>query len=188
MNVNYRIASRTGTLLAMLALASAPALADHDRNSRQGAQYDYAQVLSAQPIVRYVTVSTPVRECWEETREYAVDPYPSRVAGGTLVGAIVGGVLGHQIGSGRGNDAATAAGALIGAAVGNNSARRAAGTEQHVYSRPVRRCATNYSTHEEERIDGYRVTYRYHGQKYATRMPYDPGKRLRIRVDVRPAE
>ncbi len=56
-----------------------------------------------------------------------------------------------------------------------------------MYSRPVRRCNTNYTSHQEERIDGYNVLYRYQGQKYATRMPYDPGKRLRIRVDVRPA-
>lgn len=183
------VKSRTSLLLATATLVSAPALADYDdgRYGRPGAQYDYAQVLSAEPIVRYVTVTTPVRECWQETREYAVDRYPARVAGGTLFGAILGGVIGHQFGSGRGNDAATAAGALIGAAVGNDSARRRS-SEQQVYSRPVQRCSTNYSSHEEERIDGYHVTYRYHGQKYATRMPYDPGERLRIRVDVRPAE
>jgi uncharacterized protein YcfJ len=40
----------------------------------------------------------------------------------------------------------------------------------------------------EERIDGYRVVYQFQGQKYATRMPYDPGRELRVRVDVRPAE
>ncbi len=40
---------------------------------------------------------------------------------------------------------------------------------------------------EEERIDGYDVVYRYRGQKYATRLPYDPGRELRVRVDVRPA-
>ena len=39
----------------------------------------------------------------------------------------------------------------------------------------------------EERIDGYDVTYRYHGRLHHTRMPYDPGKRVRVRTDVSPA-
>jgi hypothetical protein len=29
--------------------------------------------------------------------------------------------------------------------------------------------------------------YRYHGQKYMTEMPYDPGNRIKVRVDIRPA-
>ncbi|MEX2257470.1 MAG: glycine zipper 2TM domain-containing protein [Woeseia sp.] len=195
MNVRHWMATRLGIVLGALALVSATAFADDDyyyddddygRHARPGPVYAYAQVLRADPIVRYVTVRQPVQECWEESREYVVDRSPSRSAGGTLLGAIVGGVIGHQFGSGRGNDAATAAGALVGAAVGNNSSRRHA-DERQVYSRPVRRCNTNYTSHQEERIDGYNVLYRYQGQKYATRMPYDPGKRLRIRVDVRPA-
>ena len=36
-------------------------------------------------------------------------------------------------------------------------------------------------------IDGYDVVYRYKGQRYATRMPYDPGDSLKVRVDIRPA-
>lgn len=174
---------------AMLFGSSATALADDDgsygRSDR--AQYDYAQVISAQPIINYVTVKTPVRECWEETQHYTVDRNAGRRGGGTLLGAVIGGVIGHQFGSGRGNDAATIAGSLIGAAVGNDAAakRHPYGEERH--ARPVERCETSYRSHREERIDGYRVTYRYHGQKYMTEMPYDPGKKIRVRVDVRPA-
>ena len=51
----------------------------------------------------------------------------------------------------------------------------------------MQRCETRYREHREQRIDGYRVLYRYHGQKYMTEMPYDPGNKLRVRVDVRPA-
>ena len=108
-------------------------------------------------------------------------------AGKTLFGAIVGGVIGHQFGSGRGNDAATVAGSLIGAAVAN-SGDRGPYYRTTEYSRPVTRCETNYQSHQEERIDGYDVVYRYHGQKYQTRMPYDPGRKLKIRVDVRPVD
>ena len=106
---------------------------------------------------------------------------------GTLLGAIIGGVIGHQFGSGHGRDAATVAGTLIGASIGSDASRAKGDYDSTEYSRPVTRCKTNYQTHEEERIDGYRVVYSYHGQKYATRTPNDPGKRLRIRVDVRPA-
>ena len=72
------------------------------------------------------------------------------------------------------------------------AARSDAASERHGYAterhaRPVERCETRYREHREERIDGYRVLYRYRGQKYMTEMPYDPGNRLRVRVDIRPA-
>ena len=188
MNAKLRITTAAVVAFGTLALVAGPVNAAPDEYSRRGAVYDYAKVINVQPIIRYVTVTTPVQECWEEAREYVIDRRPAGAAGGTLFGAIIGGVIGHQFGSGRGNDAATAAGALLGAAVGSDSARRGnRGYERETYTRPVKRCETNYSSREEERIEGYDVTYRYHGQKYATRMPYDPGERLRIRVDVRPA-
>jgi len=178
------------TAATLLAGATTAQADDNDRQSRNsGAQYDYAQVLSARPIVRHVTVTTPVRECWQETQTYTVNRHYGQNGPRTLLGAVIGGVIGHQFGSGRGNDAATIAGALIGAAVGNDAARQ--GRDEHYgaerHSRPVQRCETQYREHREERIDGYNVTYRYNGQKYRTEMPYDPGKRIRVRVDVRPA-
>lgn len=156
-------------------------------NRSPGAQYDYARVLSVQPIISYVKVKTPVRECYQDVEYYTVDRRAPGTGASTLVGAIVGGVVGHQFGSGRGNDAATVAGTLIGAAIGNDSAQRRYGHETVEYSRPVERCHTRVKHHREERIDGYDVTYRYNGQKYRTRMPYDPGRELRVRVDIRPA-
>lgn len=167
----------------MLLGTSASAFADYN----DGASYDYARVLSAQPKIRYVTVSTPVKECWQETQRYTVDRNARRNTGGTIFGAILGGVIGHQIGSGRGNDAATVAGSLIGAAIGSESAKKRNGYGEEQHSRPVQRCETRYQESREERVDGYRVTYRFNGQKYVTDMPYDPGERIRVRVDVRPA-
>ena len=204
--MNIKLLAATATL-ATLGLA-APALADHDDDwsddwsdddrrrvvTSSGyagravhGQYDYARVLSSEPIIRYVNVKTPVRECWDDVEYYTVDRRPRGSGASTLVGAIVGGVVGHQFGSGRGNDAATVAGTLIGAAIGNDAAQRRHGYETVEYSRPVQRCATRVTHHREERIDGYRVVYVYNGQKYATRMPYDPGRRIRVRVDIRPA-
>jgi len=176
------------TAALLLGLAT-PAVADHDDYRSAGPVYDYAQVLSSKPIVRYVTVTTPVRECWEDVEYYTVNQQPPGAGARTLFGAVVGGVIGHQFGSGHGNDAATVAGTLIGASIGNQSAYRKHGGKYGPveYSRPVKRCSTQYREHQEERIDGYQVVYRYNGQKYATRMANDPGRRIRVRVDIRPA-
>lgn len=175
---------------ALLGLSTA-AVADYSNSVRRnvGPMYDYAQVISSEPVIRYVTVTTPVRECWEETEYYTVNPRQFRGGGGTLVGAIIGGVVGHQFGSGRGNDAATIAGSLIGAAIGDDASRRSYASSRGAVeeSRVVQRCETELRRHQEERIDGYRVVYRYNGQKYATTMPNDPGRRIRVRIDVRPA-
>ena len=187
MNTKSWMANVSGLVIASLVLVAGNASAADYAYSGNKAVFDYANVLSAKPVVRYVTVTTPVKECWDDVEYYTRSrPNPGR-AGKTLFGAVLGGVIGHQIGSGRGNDAATIAGTLIGAAVANGGDNRPYYRTTE-YSRPVRRCETNYQSHEEERIDGYDVIYRYHGQKYATRMPYDPGKKLKIRVDVRPAD
>jgi len=154
------------------------------RDDRDG--YDYARVVDVEPLMTRVRVSTPERECWDETRVDDRDRARTS-AGGALIGAVIGGVIGHQIGSGRGRDAATAAGAVIGAGVGAQQAERRAGNPPpREYT--VQRCDTRYSDHWEERIDGYRVTYVYHGRRQVTQLPYKPGDRIRVRVDVSPAE
>lgn len=49
----------------------------------------------------------------------------------------------------------------------------------------VENCQTvdHYTTH----TNGYGVTYEYHGRTYTTEMPYDPGDRVHISVDVQPS-
>jgi len=175
--------TRLTAFSATALLAAGSALADGPPR----AQYDFAQVLSAEPIVRYVTVKTPVRECWQDTQVQVVERGGRRnAAGGALLGAVIGGVVGNQFGGGRGNDAATVAGSLLGAAIGSESVRSRPRQVER-FETPVQRCETVITEREEERIDGYRVVYRYNGQRYSTRMPFDPGDRLRVRVDVRPA-
>lgn len=155
---------------------------DDSRYDRD-AGYDYAKVIDVQPLTTRVRVTTPARECWDESR--VDDRTPRASAGGAILGAVIGGVIGHQIGSGRGRDAATAAGAVIGAGVGARQAERRAGNVPREYT--VQRCDTRYSEHWEERVDAYRVTYVYHGRRQVTELPYNPGDRIRVRVDVRPA-
>lgn len=155
--------------------------------------YDYAKVIDVQPLTRQVRVSSPQRECWDETRYDERDSGPPRArnaTGSTLLGAVIGAAIGNQIGHGDGRRAATAAGAIIGAGVGNNQAGRRNGYDQPPPPRAytVQRCETHYRNDVQERIDGYRVTYVYHGRRGVTELPYKPGARIRVRVDVSPAE
>jgi uncharacterized protein YcfJ len=180
----------TGLVFATEALASPPSWSNsrHYRPARlNDSGYDYAPVRHVEPIVQRVRVDTPRRECWDEVQTVESRPHISQpeVASRTLLGGIIGGVIGHQFGSGRGQDAATIAGTMIGAGVGYDSAaRRYGGVEERV----VQRCAVRHEQGYEERIEGYRVTYAYNGREYTTRMPYDPGERIRVRVAVAPAE
>lgn len=191
----------SGLTLA-LAAASTGAWADHDRyrdddrydrdrayEDRYGREgYAWARVLRVEPIRRRVRVSEPVRECWDEV-EYRPDgPLSSRHLGGTLLGAAIGGALGNQVGHGRGRDAAKIAGALLGGAIAYNVSR-----EHQTYDagyrrneRMVERCDLRYRDDWVERIDGYDVTYEYDGRRQTAWMSYDPGERIRVRVDVTP--
>ena len=157
------------------------------------AAYDYARVVDVQPLTTRVRVTTPQRACWDETRvdehSNGAGPLPRTAAGGAVLGALIGGVLGHQIGHGHGRDAATAAGVVVGAAVGSQQAqRRAAYASAPPRQYTVQRCETRYQETWEERTDGYRVTYVYNGRRQVTEMPNRPGERIRVRVDVSPAE
>jgi uncharacterized protein YcfJ len=178
----------TGLTASTLVLAAPPPWSKSRHNRSHNDSYDYAPVVNVSPIVRHVRVERPRQECWEETQYVESRPHISdpAVGGRTLLGGIIGGVIGHQFGSGRGQDAATIAGAVIGSGVGYDSARRrqTATSEERI----VQRCATRYEKEYEERIDGYHVTYAYNGREFTTRMPYDPGEKIRVRVDVAPAE
>ena len=174
---------RGATLALMLGLGTAvtgKALASPDRG-----YLDYAEVLSVEPIYASVEVSTPRRTCWEEE-------VPRRHhAGGhsytpVILGGIIGGVVGNQFGSGRGKKLMTAAGVVLGGSVGRDVARRHGRHYVEVVSET--RCRVDYEHQVEQRVDGYRVEYRYHGRTYVTRMDHDPGERIRVGVHVTPAE
>ena len=135
----------------------------YDDRYDDGGGYDYAKVVDVQPLTTRVRVSTPQRECWDETRYDNGGQYGghgSQVAGSTLLGA----AIGHQQGM----------------------RRYGAVSAPQPYS--VQRCETRYHDEYQERVDGYRVTYVYHGRRQVTELPYRPGDRIRVRVDVSPAE
>ncbi len=125
-----------------------------------------------------------------------------------IAGGVIGGVIGNQLGrngsSGR-RTGATVAGAIVGSVVGNEVGnarhRREPATvnryETRHYSRPVRQpvyetrpveqCRTTVSTRQEQRVDGYEVTYRHDGQTFRTYSRRDPGRQIELQVSLQPA-
>lgn len=191
------------TALSLVVLFSTTAIAgphgrghddDWDRYERDT---DTAQVLSARPIYSNVRSREPREECWDERVVYR-DEYQGNYSRsnrgvdrtiGTVLGGVIGGALGHQFSEGSGNKIATAIGVVVGAEIGRNGIndgyeRSDRGSREQVRYEP--RCRTINEARYQQRMQGYDVTYRYRGQIYNTELPYDPGSRLQVQVDVSP--
>lgn len=175
------------------ALATSVSFAGHqgDYRDRGNGRYDdryaprsteFAQVVDARPIYREVRVPVSREECYDER----VPVRQARVGegGSALIGGILGYVVGNQIGGGSGRDVARVAGAVTGAAIGSDYGRRYGG-DRSDYTYETR-CRTVRDYRYEQTVDGYDVTYRYHGRIYHTQWPHDPGNRIPVDVNVRP--
>ncbi len=167
------------TLLISAALVAMPALAQDAPSANT--HYGWADVLRVDPIYRVVQVERPQEQCYQQP--VVREERHSRTAG-TVLGAIIGGVLGSTVGKGDGRRAATVAGAVAGGAIGNRVSARGDTTQQGVQTV----CDNATRVHEERRVSGYNVEYRYRGDIYMSRLDYDPGDRLRIRISVSPVD
>lgn len=149
--------------------------------------YAYADVLRVDPIYETFYTREPREECQEVPTRYTErsggDP-----TGGTILGAIIGGAIGNQVGKGDGRRAATVAGAVIGGAIGHNVDQNNGSQSGRVVEGTRQNCRVVEVEREERRINGYDVEYRYRGEVYMSRLNYDPGERLRVRVSVEPVE
>ena len=166
-------------VMAASILASVPAFA------KQNVNYDYAKVTNVAPITEIIRVETPRRECWDE--QVAVrDRHRNNSATPVLIGSILGGVLGNEIGRSKdAKRAGTVAGVLLGGSIGRDIGKRAGGGE-HIRYTTEEVCKTYQDVHEEERVTGYDVEYRYRGQRYTTQTAEHPGDRIKVRVSVSP--
>ena len=168
---------RTVIAIAVALAAGAPAaFAGHGYD-------DYARVTDVDP--QYERVNIPRKDCYTEYEPQGYYRSEHRSLVGPLIGGVAGGLLGAQVGEGSGKVAAAAAGAAVGAIVGDRLDNRDR-DRQVVYGQEVRRC--RLVDQWETRISSYRVTYEYAGRSYTTVLPYDPGGRLAVRVNVAPAE
>lgn len=174
------IGKRAVSVLAVSALVPSVALADGG--------YQYARVLSSQPVYETVAYSVPVEQCREERVPYHQDHQASRGSyTGPIVGAIIGGAIGNAVGHRKRNkQVGTAVGALLGGSIGADVARRQRHHNSGVRYTSERVCSVVHEEHYEEQLTGYRVTYRYADETYSTTMDRDPGSTLRVRVHVTP--
>lgn len=152
----------------------------------ENVSYAFADVLSADPWYETVEVTQPVEHC-EDRR--VVRERSGNTGTGALVGAIVGGVAGSNVGSGSGRRAATVAGAVIGGLVGNEAeANRSGDRGRDRYVSRETECEWVDEVVSEQQLAGYQVQYRYRGEIYVSRLTYDPGSKLRIRIAVTPVD
>ncbi len=156
----------------------------HDRGPRQDL-FEYARVVEVQPIYREIKLSKPVRECWQEP-VYHTRRDGHTAAGGLLAGGVIGSIIGHQIGKARSNKAATLVGTIIGAKIGHEAYDGQAGHEGGTVVSYEEHCRTRYQASYQEVVDGYDVTYKYRGRRYHIEMPYDPGQRIKMRIQFSP--
>lgn len=180
------MSGRFPLLLAAVLLSVLPTA--HAQNERrdygdEGVHFAWADVVRVDPIYTYERVSRPERECYDAEVARREDRRGNN-AGATVLGAIIGGALGNQVGKGDGRKAATIAGAVAGGAIANSAARR----DDETYVSSERRCREVDGGYEERRINGYDVEYRYRGETYMSRLSFDPGERIRVRVSVTPAD
>jgi uncharacterized protein YcfJ len=185
-------------LSLLISLPAAASQRDHERE-RRGNRDRWAKVLRSSPVHEQIRVVTPVRECWTERVSYERSHrghrrHHSRTP--ALVGATIGGLLGREIAHDRrGRRIATLIGALVGGSVGHDVGhdighRRSVRHRRHrnaVDYRNEERCETRERVSWEQQVVGYDVKYKYRGRIYHTRLGHDPGRRMKVAVDVRPA-
>ena len=141
--------------------------------------YDYATVMQSKPVYRIVEVTSEKRRCQQQEVTYQ---QPVRNSGNnSLVGGILGAAVGHALGHrSKHRTGATVAGAIVGASISSDNARTVSRTKLENH------CKMVPTSWEEERIIGYNVVYRYNDRTFETRLPFEPGDSLKIRVLLSP--
>ena len=93
------------------------------------------------------------------------------------MGAAVGHALGHRS---KHRTGAAVAGAIIGNSIAKNSG------PSYTQERVENHCEMIPVKWQEEQIVGYNVVYRYNDRTFESRLPYQPGDTLKIRVLLNP--
>ncbi|MEO0438156.1 MAG: hypothetical protein AAF098_14750 [Pseudomonadota bacterium] len=143
-----------------------------------------APVVAVQPIYETVTERIPHQICREE-RVRVVERDRRGSLTPTLVGAVVGGTVAGVLGNNsRRRDVIAGAGAILGASIGNDVGRNRRHGNGYYVTEDV--CTTEYELRDQERVNGYRVSYRYAGGVYKTFSRRDPGETIAVRVSLEP--
>ena len=145
-------------LLLAPASAAAPAWAQHTVIQAENVRYEYAQVLRVEPVFQTLRATSMVERCEQSS---LVEPAEGEERSG--LSRVVGAVR-AVLAPGRRDGAAEA------------DARDGEGEDCRMV--PVER--------EFRRPIAYDVDYVVRGVKYRSRLPGDPGNRLRVKVAVTP--
>ena len=155
---------------------STSVFADHRGHTVSHRQY--AKVTHVQAIYERVGFTRPAEHCWQET---VVDDRSSSSV--PILGAIIGGALGNELGHNKSNKRVGAVvGAVLGATVASDVSRGRGGSHYET----VDRCETQHHQEWRDEVVGYDVSYRYQGEIYHTRLPYNPGREIEIEVNITP--
>ncbi|MFL6582392.1 MAG: glycine zipper 2TM domain-containing protein [Burkholderiales bacterium] len=141
-----------------------------------------ARVVAVSPIMQQV--NQPSQQCWTETQPVTQAAPQQHNYLGAIVGGVAGGLLGSQVGHGNGRVAGAAVGAGVGAVAGDAMANSS--NDKITTMAPVKRCRQVDTV--QSVTTGYMVTYEYDGQRFSTRLPYNPGNQLRVNVAVTPRQ
>ena len=160
-----------------IAIASTLALAQINAHAFEA----IANVVGVSPITEQV--NHPIQQCWTESQQVTQAAPQERNYLGAVIGGVAGGLLGAQVGRGNGRIAGAAVGAGVGAVAGDAVANQNGGNTVTT-SVPVQRC--RQVDNLQSVAAGYMVTYEYGGQRFSTRLPYNPGNQLRVNVAVTP--
>lgn len=162
-------------IIPLIFACASPVFADHRSNSVKHTQY--ARVTQVQAVYERVAFNAPIEQCWEET----VSHHGSSSA--PIFGAIIGGALGNELGHHKSNKrVGTVVGAVLGATVASDISRRRGSNHYET----IERCEIQQHREWRDEVVGYDVSYRYQGEIYHTRLPYNPGKEIEIEVKVTP--
>jgi hypothetical protein len=187
-----------------------------DRVATDGGYHDYARVLRVVPVVGAPEgYPASAQRCTTRQDAYAGGDAPdgSRLPPGdyygpdgryynggqaprrtgteggrtmaSVLGTVIGAVVGSQVGGGSARYATAAVGSAVGGIAGRqvyDNAHRDDGYGNVTVCDPVD-AARGYPAAGRNLYD---VTYEYGGHAYIARTTYDPGERIRVRVDVRP--
>ncbi len=153
------------------------------------AHFGWADVLRVDPVYDDAAANPPPQPCYEEQVPIdasAADDAQAKRGIATVIGAFIGGLFGNQVGKGKGRAAATVAGAVAGGAVGNHLADDTDTADAPPRYTTQRHCPSAAAS--ARKASAYDVEYRYRGDVYTSRLSYDPGDRMRVRVRVTPAD
>ena len=162
-------------------------LASLSLSGRASAFDAIVDVLSVTPVREIV--NEPYESCGTEYEQQTVQSAPpvqeNHPLAGAIAGGVAGGLLGSLIGEGNGKVAAAAVGAGLGAIAGDRLSRYHTTNpgETHTSVMPVQRC--KMVDHYDVRTH-YNVIYEYNGQQFSTKLPYDPGRQMKVNVSVTP--